>query len=222
MILALALAPLALPQVSTTRRTLRAYGEGEVVVQPDQARIQIAIVTRGDTAEAASQQNATTSTAVFDALRRAIGNAGELRTSAYNVSAYFEGTPPRQAGFQVTNAILVRVNNLNITGRVIDTAIAAGATRVDSLVLGLRDDDPVRLQALRAAGAAARARAEAIAGGLGLRLGQILNVEEGVISRPVIPVETRGMAGAAVPTTPIEGGNMTYRATITVEYEITQ
>jgi uncharacterized protein YggE len=218
-VFALALVPvLATAQVtSQTRRTIRAYGEGEVSVRPDQARIQISIVTRAATADQASQENATRSTTVFEEVKKLIGNAGEIQTSYYTVNAYSEGNPPKQTGFQVTNSIRVTVNNLNITGRVIDAAIAAGANRVDSLTLGLRDDDPVRLEALRAAGQRAKQRAEAIATGLGVRVGQVISADEGYSARPLTTEDSRALAAAS---TPIEAGSMTVRATVTVEYEI--
>jgi uncharacterized protein YggE len=198
-----------------SQRTVRAFGQGEVSAEPDQARVQIGIVTQAATAEEASQQNATTSANVFAALKTLLGDAGDIRTSNYSVAPYWEGNPPRRAGFQVTNSVLVTVNNLGITGRIIDTAIEAGATRVDSLTLGLRDEDPVRVQALRAAGARAKQKAEAIAAGLGVRIGQLLNADEGYTVRPVVAQDTR-----LVSATPIEPGTLNVAATITVEYEI--
>lgn len=218
--LALTLAPViasaqVLPQ---PRRTIRAFGQGEVAVRPDQARVQVSVVTRATTADEASQQNATRAAAVIDAVKKLIGNAGEVRTAFYNVSPYSEGNPPRQTGFQVTNSLLVITNNITIAGRIIDTAIQAGANRVDFLSLGLRDDDPVRLEALRVAGQKARQRAEAIASGLGVRIGQVLNADEGSTVRPTGIVEARTLAAAA--PTPVEPGTLTVIATVTVEYEI--
>lgn len=204
--------------VSPSRRTVRASGQAEVSVRPDQARIQIAIVTQAATADEASQQNAATSAAVFDAIRKVIGTTGEIRTLYYNLTPVREGNPSRLVGFSVTNAIQVTLNNMNITGRVIDTAISAGASRVDGLSLGLQDDEPSRLQVLRAAGQVARARAQSIAAGLGVGLGQLLNADESYSSGGVIS-PARTAITATVPTT-IEPGTLTVSAVVTVEYEI--
>jgi uncharacterized protein YggE len=202
------------------RRALRAFGEATVSIRPDQARITLSVVTRGTTAQEASEQNVTRSNAVFAAVKALIGNAGEIETTYYNVSPYSEGNPPRQAGFQVTNTVRVTVNNFDLTGRVIDAAVQAGATRVDGLVLGLRDDEPVQLQALRAAGQRARARAESIAAGLNVRLGQVVYAEEGFSYRPLSVVADNRTTALSAPT--IEPGTLDVRGYITVEYEILQ
>jgi uncharacterized protein YggE len=187
-------------------------------VAPDLARAQVSVVTRATTADEASQANAARTAAVIAAIRQVIGQSGEIRTSQYNVMAYSEGNPPRQAGFQVTNSLQVTIMNLSAVGRVLDAAIQAGANRVDSLTLGLRDDDPTMLQALQAAGARARARAEAIARGLGVTIGRVLNASEGGVVRPLV-AETR-LTAAPAATTPIEAGSLTITAYVTVEYEV--
>jgi len=199
-------------------RTVRASGTADVVVRPDQARIYVAVVTQATTAEEASQINATRTQAVIDAVRALIGNAGEIRTQSYSVSPVREGNPSRVTGYSVTNSLALIVNNLNITGRVLDAAVAAGANRIDGLSLGLREDEPLRVQALRAAGQVAKTRAEAIAGGLGLRLGQVVNASEAGVSS-IGSLVRAPSAGLAV-TTPIEAGTLTVSATIAVEYEV--
>jgi uncharacterized protein YggE len=201
-----------------TQRTIQANGDAQVSVAPDLARVQVSVVTRAQTADEASQANATRTAAVIAAVRQLIGNAGEIRTAYYNVNAYSEGNPPRQAGFQVTNSLQITILNLNIIGRVLDAAIQAGANRVDSLSLGLRDDDPAMLQALQAAGARARARAEAIARGLGVTIGRVLHASEGGVIRPLV-TDTR-LTAAPAATTPIETGSLTISAYVTVEYEV--
>jgi uncharacterized protein YggE len=204
--------------IGQPQRTIQATGDAQVSVAPDLARVQVSVVSRAATADEASQANATRAAAVIAAIRQLIGSAGEIRTAYYNVMAYSEGNPPRQAGFQVTNSLQVTILNLQIVGRVLDAAIAAGANRVDSLSLGLRDDDPSMLQALQAAGSRARARAEAIARGLGVTVGRVLHASEGGVIRPLV-TDTR-LTAAPAATTPIETGSLTITAHVTVEYEV--
>ena len=216
---ALATLPLVAQVSPTVRRSIRATGEAEVSVSPDQVRVTVSVVTRATTADEAATLNSTRSTAVITALRGLLGNAGEIRTLAYSLGQYFEGTPARPAGFQATNTLLVRANNVSLAGRIIDTAIGAGATRIDGISLGLRDDEPSRLQALRAAGQVARARAEAVAAGIGVRLGAVLTADSGG-SSIVSPVNRVAAPGAVSVATTIEPGTLTITAAVSVEYEI--
>jgi uncharacterized protein YggE len=200
------------------RGHIRAFGEASVSVKPDLAKLSVSVITQAATAQEASAQNATKSTAVFDALEQAVGRSGEIKTISYMVTPNY--TFPREAspvltGFTATNVVEVSVSDLNLTGKLIDTAISAGATRVDSLRLMLKDEEPARAQALRLAGQKARTRAEAIASGLSVRVGPLVSAEEGFVYR-IVP-DTRTAAPAA--TTPIEPGTLEIRAQITVEYE---
>ena len=208
--------------VAQQRGHIRAFGEASVAMKPDLAKVAIAVTTQASTAQEASAQNATKSTAVFAALEQALGRNGEIRTISFTVTPTYtyprEGSPVL-TGFIATNMVEATVADLNITGRVIDTSISAGATRVDSLRLMLKDEEPARAQALRIAGQKARARADAMAAGLNVRVGPLISAEEGFTQR--IIGDARAGAPTAV-TTPIETGTLEIRAQITVEYETLQ
>jgi uncharacterized protein YggE len=202
----------------TVRRSVRATGDADVSVIPDQARVTVSVVTRGQTADEAASQNATRSAAVTQALRALVGNAGEIRTVFYSLHQVREGNPPREMGFEAANTLQVRANNIALAGRIIDTAIQSGATRIDGIALGLRDDESTRLQALRAAGQVARARAEAIAAGIGVRLGSVLNADSG--GGAVVPINRVATPTAVGNATAVEPGTLTVSAVVSVEYEI--
>ena len=219
LLMAVVTLPLVAQVAPGVRRSVRASGEADVSVSPDQVRVTVSIVTRGATADEAASQNSSRSAAVTTALRALVGNAGEIRTNFYSLRQVREGNPPRDVGFEAVNSLLVRANNVALAGRIIDTAIGAGATRIDGISLGLRDDEPIRLQALRAAGQVARARAEALAAGIGVRLGNVLSADAGGGGGGVIPIARVDVA-AVTPSTVIEPGTLTVRSTVSVEYEI--
>ena len=54
-------------------------------------------------------------------------------------------------GYTATNVVQVETDDLEGVGRLIDVAIEAGANRVQQLSFGLKDDQPVRAEALREA-----------------------------------------------------------------------
>lgn len=211
----------ALCQTTPLRRSVRAVGEGTVSARPDQARVSLSVVTQATTASDAASRNATAATNVINELRKLLGGTADIRTINYNLSPNFgpsrDQNPPVITGYTATNTVQATVIDLALVGRVIDAGIAAGANRVNGLTLSLRDEDTLRAQALRIAGQKARAKAEAIAQGLGLRLGNVIVAEEtGGISAPF---DLRSGITTAV-TTPIEPGLLQVEARVAVEFEI--
>ena len=207
-----------LAQAQQPVRHIRAFGEGVVSVRPDVAKVNVSVVTQGITAEQAAAENANIATAVNQALTSKFSTA-ELRTLSYTLTPNYRsaaGQPAVIAGYTATNTVEVTTNNLNAVGQIIDTAIGAGASRVDGLRLTLSDESPARSQALQLAGQKARAKAQAIATGVGVQLGRVLTAEEGV---SYSPIELDSRAATAAPT-PIETGMLQVHATITLQMEI--
>jgi uncharacterized protein YggE len=206
----------------TSRRgVIRAFGEGRVTVRPDVARISFGVVTRAGTAGEAANTNAERSSAMIAKLRELLGASAEIRTTSYVVSPTYQHSPDREpviTGFVATNQVEATVSDLSLIGRVIDAAIQAGANQVHGPNLGLKDDEDARAQALRMAGQKARAKAEVIAQGVGVRLGHVVAAQEGAGYTP-IPLE-RTAALDAARVTPIESGTLEVRATVTLDMEV--
>ena len=208
--------------VPARRGIIRASGEASVSVRPDVARVALGVLTQDRTATDAATKNTEQAAAVIAALRSLLGAAAEIRTISYTLGPMYNYPPggqPQLTGFSANNVVEAVVSDLALIGRVIDAAIQAGANRVDSLRMGLKEDDAVRAQALRLAGQKARAKAEAIAAGLGVRLGPVVSAVEGYQVQPVSNVD-RGAAVAV--TTPVEPGTLDVRAAVTLELEVVQ
>jgi uncharacterized protein YggE len=217
----------ALAQAQTTAaRTpfIRASGDGVVSIKPDQARLTLGVTTQGQTAEEATQRNADILTNVLNEVRKAIGTFAEIRTIGFNVSPIYRspapGLPSVIAGYTATNSVLVTMSDPNLAGRIIDVGTKAGANVVGGISFSLKDPQPAKAQALRLATQQARAQAEAIAQGLGGRVGRVLAAAD---SSSVTITSIRDNLGAGVAAgapTPIESGNLEIRATVTIEAEI--
>lgn len=72
---------------------VQANGSATLVAKPDQAQLDVGVVTNGATAQDASQQNAGLSNTVQAALSRVLGAAGTLQTVSYYVSPRYSSTP---------------------------------------------------------------------------------------------------------------------------------
>ena len=218
----LAVLPLTAQTVPAQRNHVTAVGQASVSARPDMARVSLGVTTEGTTASEAANKNAEQAAAVIAALRNALGANAEIHTVSYTLGPVYNYPPgggqPTLRGFQANNIVEVIITDLSIIGRVIDAAIAAGANRVESLRLGLKDEEPTRAQALRLAGQRARAKAQAIAEGVQVRLGSVISAEEGYTTiYPPQPVDRSG--GAMAATTPVETGTLTIQATVTLQLE---
>jgi hypothetical protein len=107
-------------------------------------------------------------------------------------------------------------------GAVIDAAITGGANRIANLSFELKDSESARLEALKIAVAKARAEAEVVAAAAGQRLGkpQSISSSSGWIPQPMYrrDVMMEQAAAAPMPPTPVEAGNLTIQATVSINY----
>ena len=221
----LAATPTLAQTTASTRHLIRAVGEGKASGKPDQAQVDFAVVTQAATAQDAAAQNANQTTAVLTQLRQLLGANADIKTLNYSLSPVYnyprDGSPATLTGFTANNTVEATVSDLNLPGKIIDTAIQAGANRVDGLRFSIKDDQALRGQALRSAALQARSHAEAIALGLGVRLGAVIGAAEGY-SAGIVPASRIALTAGASVLTPVQPGNIDVTATVTLEIEITQ
>ena len=198
------------------------HGASTASAKPDQAQLDLAVVTQAATAQDASNQNASTVSAVLAKLQGVLGPNPNIQTIGYSLNPNYSNPPgggnPTLIGYTATNTVEVTTGDLGIVGQVIDTGIAAGANRVSSLQFSMKDPDPVRQQALRLATAQARAHIDAMAAGVGMHAGAVMSIQEGT-SGSVVPLAT-GITTAA--STPIVTGTVQVQATVTLQVALTQ
>ena len=207
------------------RSVVRASGQATVTAKPDQATIDIGVTSQGPTAQIAAATNAKQLDAVMADLRKLIGSGGELKTVSYSVHPNHrypkDGSQPTIVGYSATNMVQAKTSDLAAVGKLIDASTKSGANQIHGLRFSLKDEGPVQSEALREAAVKARAKAEAMASALGLKVTRVLSAEEG---EPVMVRPMREMAMAAqradAPQTPVEPGTIEVRATVTVTVEV--
>ncbi|MBZ5495012.1 MAG: SIMPL domain-containing protein [Acidobacteriia bacterium] len=225
LLVALVLPKLAAGQVPPP--SIQVSAEAVVAVKPDQALIQVGVVTQSATAQAATAENAQRVDATITAIRNVLGNGGEIKTVGYSVRPVYrypkEGGTPAITGYTASNVVQITMNDLAGVGRVIDTATASGANTIQQLQFTLKDDQAVQLRALNEAATKAKAKAQAMAAALGLKMVRVLRAEEqGGVVRPQSE-RLYMMAGAATaPQTTVEPGTVEVHATVTLTVEVGQ
>lgn len=197
--------------------------QATVAATPDQAQLDVGVVTEAAESALAGQENARRLAAVLDALRRTLGKSGELRTVAYSLTPVYDygrnGGRPTLTGYQASNTVRVTTTDLGLVGKLIDAATRNGANQIQRIAFTLQDEQAARAQALRKAAQQARAAAEALASALEVRVLRVLSAAES--TPPVHPVREVMMAQArAAVATPIESGTIEIPAIVTLTVEI--
>jgi len=204
-------------------RTIEVDGSGETRTSPDTADLDLAIDTHAKTAEEAANLNAALATKVIDALKSRLGNNGRITTGGYSLNPEYSQRPsenPTIVGYNAQNTVTVHTGALDLVGALIDSAIAAGANRINSLNFSVKDDTRARAEAIAIATRDARAQADALASALGVKLGKVLKATTVSEARPVPVRLGRAMAMSANVATPVEPGEVTVPATVSVTFEI--
>ena len=205
-------------------------GTGEVFVNADEATVRLGIMSEGKTANTVQQEVNRVARAIADSIQRLGIDPKEIQTSQlslYPVYSDGRGEPMQQrqpsvVGYRASNVVSIRVTKIDQTGPVVDAGLKAGANQLEGVSFGLRDDKAARQEALQKAAADAKAKAETLAGALGVKLGSILEANEAGVSfvRPMQAGAEMMMARAADVATPVFPGQIQIVANLTVRYRI--
>lgn len=193
-------------------------GEGIVKRAPDRAWLMVSAETRARSPRDAQRANAEAMSNVVQKLRSASLPADAVRTASYDVQPEFDYNNGRQTlrGYVARNAIEVRLDEVARVGEILDLVVGSGATSVSGVRFDLKDRDAAEREALRLAVADAKARAEAAASGAGVRIDQIVRIEEqrGFAPEPR-PMMAYARAERAVEAeTPVSAGDVEVRARV--------
>ena len=201
-------------------------GDGQATGDPDRVRIQFGVTFQATTAGAAQSRVSAVSAEMIEAIK-GLGLEGALvQTLNVSLSPTFdyrnqEDGQPRLTGYRADNTVMVRFDDVTRAGEAIDAAVKAGANQVNSISLEVRDEAPMRREALGKAVGEARGKAEAIAGAMGMRLGALREVREEGAATPIFPrFEGMAMRASADVSTPVEAGEVSVRASIVATYEL--
>ena len=207
--------PAAAQADAPNQRAITVNGEGEASAAPDVAYVTVGVQTQSATAAAAVAENSRRMAAVLDAMRaRGLGSR-DLQTSGLSVSPQLD-REQQLTGYQAVNNVIITVNEVDRAGELLDAALAAGGNRIGGLRFGIRDSAALHEQALADAVRVARARADALAGAMGLRIVGVASVAESTVSapQPRAAVASSAAVPGAAPPPPVESGEL--RVTVQV------
>ena len=197
-------------------------GSGAASGPSDTAEVNAGVVTQAATASQAMSQNSAAMEQALKALT-ALGIADrDIHTT--NVSIVPLRAPPQTGrqqpspvvGYEVTNQVRVRVRNLAVLGRLLDTLVSQGANALGGIAFSIADPTPLLEQARIKAIADARQKAQVYAAAAGVKLGRVIFIRDTTAGLPR-PMAARGMSSAAVPIAP---GEQELEVSVSVTYAL--
>lgn len=207
-----------------TRRVIVVSGDGEASAAPDKAVVRLGAMAQNNKASVAQSQVNEIIEKTLQEIEKVGVPKKSLRTAGLTLSPVYSGNEgQRVSAFRAMNTIEVRLDDVKLVGKVIDAGLNSGANELQGVSFSLKDDIAQRSEALKMAAREARNKAQTLAEALDLRLGSVLEVNEGGVH--VMPMN-EGFAGgmammrAKVASTPIEPGEVRVRASVTVRYEL--
>ncbi len=202
-------------------KSITVSAEGKVTVSPDVAYVTVGVTTQDKDMQKAQDRNAEVMSAMTAALKSAGLTDEDIQTTQYNAYPIYDYSSGKQniVNYEVSNLVELTIKEMNRVGEFIDIAVNNGANITNSISFGVLDQQASYDEALKLAVAAAKAKADTLAGSGGIKIAGILQMTENSSGGEVYRYETAA-ADMQSASTPISSGTLDIRANVTIVYEI--
>ncbi|MBN1262344.1 MAG: SIMPL domain-containing protein [Anaerolineae bacterium] len=210
---------------AATAYTINVNGTGIASGAPDVADIVLGVdVVNVDAGKAVTESSATMN-AVLDAVKALGIEEKDIQTANYSMwveQVYDkEGQPTGERRYHVSHQLRIRLRDVAATGRVLEAALDAGANTVNGVTFTVEDSKALQQVARQEAVQNARAKAEQLAAGLGVKLGDIRQVSEYSGYQPApVPVMMAGRGGDE--DLAISSGSFNVTVEVQITFDIVQ
>ncbi|WP_062352937.1 SIMPL domain-containing protein [Bacillus kwashiorkori] len=207
--------------LSARTNELTVIGEGTVMAPPDEAIINIGILSESKNLQQAQQENSMISQRVINSLRQLGIHEKDLQTSEYRIENVYDYVQGKQIfrGYEVRHILEVKVADIRLVGIVVDTAVANGANMIYHIRFTISTREEKYNQALSIAVVNARQKAFVIGKAIGVQIQSIpFEISELRDGSPIIPFQTYSLEKVAAATTPIQTGQLEIKATISAKF----
>ena len=206
-------------------------GEGEMAVVPDMAILSLTVLQQAETAEAALTANNAAMRNVVGALRERGVEERDIQTSQFQIYPRHEQTetkdgnsePGKIIGYQVSNALTVRVRDLSKLGALLDQSVKLGVNEGGQISFTNDNPETALTEARKKAVAQALAKAKTLTEAAGVKLGRIIEMSENSVRPMAQPMMRMAMAKEmSADSVPVSPGESTYSVTVNVTFALQQ
>lgn len=217
------------PERTEEPRRISVSGEGRVEAVPDMATIVLGVTQEAREAGAAMRATSQAAAKVHERLAGFGIQPRDIQTQRLTLNPIWSNQSPsassperaRITGFAASNAISVRVRDLDNLGAVLDAVIDAGANDFNGLTFSVQDPDTLIEEARANAVADAIARAGQLAAAAGVALGPVQSITEQGMGRPQ-PMMMMEMAASRGGDVPVAGGEVTLTVSVAMVFAIAE
>ncbi len=214
--------PAATPGVETVP-AITVRGEGRVQGRPDLMTVSMGVEVNADTADEALSEANVLATALIETFKSEGVAERDLQTSDLSIWPNWDRDSERIVGYHVSNALTVKLRDLDKAGQVIDTAAGAVGDAVRFHGISFSIEDTTDLLAVARTDAVERAadQARQLADAAGVELGDLRAIDEtgGSAPPPTYYSATDSVARMA-DSVPIEAGTQEVTLEVVLVYDI--
>jgi uncharacterized protein YggE len=208
-------------------RTIGVSGQGEVRAEPDRATVTLGVESRKPKLEDARAAVAKTVDAVLKLTRDLKIDPKQVRSTRINVQPEYNwgannANERTLIGYYVARQVEVELHDLEKLGQLLEKSTDLGVNQMGDPRLDSSKRQDLTREALAKAVVDARQNAEVIAKAAGARLGnaRTINANTEFTQAPQPMVRAMAMEAKAAGGAPYQSGEMTFNATVNVQYDL--
>ena len=213
--------PVLAQQKEKMLRIITVNGRKVETIPTTLSQVNLGVEVQGKTAQEVQQEAARRSSSVIALLKSR--NVEKLQTTGIDLNPVYSNNNNVQhiTGYSATNTVNFRIVT-DRAGTILDEAVKAGATRIDSISFIASDSAiaQAQKQALQKATQDAQQQAEAVVSILGFKLKEVVSIQvNGASAPPPQPVLRAAVAKFSTQdaSTPVIGGEQQVEASVTLQ-----
>jgi hypothetical protein len=212
------------------QNTINISETGTVYAVPDIALVTFTAITQESTINQALQKNNDKANGIIDFLKRQGINDADMKIVDFNIYPQYEWQTKGVdltiyplgkrviTAYQAVESVEAKMRDTDLIGRNIQGSLEAGASQVSGLQFTIDKEEDFKKQARQIAMTNAKAKAQEIADGMGVRLGEPVSFTESYYA-PSFSATDKATAGTGSNMQIVVGENK-IEVTVNVSYEI--
>lgn len=204
-------------KIQDVNKIITVTGESEIKTVPDVVFINFTVETMEKTAEDALVKNKLKMKGVIDHLKQKGLKPEDIQTVRFSIEPQWnyvskttdfgEEKLRTLTGYRAINTVLVRSEDVEGIGRLIDEIVSCGANQVGNIKFSIKNSQELEQKALKLAVDNARKKAEALASAAGTKITGVISIRE-IGSFNYALQGYRGYGAKYKISTPIEPGQI--------------